>query len=456
MSEYIITIKNGARTRIENGPVKRFGNSGYGSRRKRGSFAPFLTWIDTHGLTFSSTSHTFYYPYFPDERWWLREGDIIALFVNSNVTCTLSNTMTTATSGGFNFHWTRWKEGDPTSLTVSIPDEIESASATLTLVAIRGAVASGDPFTAAQSSGSGSLITFPSVSASSPSTLVINAVKLASLGSGPDVFVDPVNESLDNIDIYYQRLGAYGIFVGDVAKPGNSGSTAVETSVMDSAWNALTVAVKGEAVPKRAVSGPHVSGRVTTIGTAVTTPLLIPNDIVVSYRITDTNATAPPSGWERLDGTPALSGSKYLHIFWRRWTETDEYYTYWSSGDLRHFSVIRHAAKSGNPFTASAVSTGNGTTATGPSISAAKDQLVFFATLLRRPPNNVSPFGTFTVSNVTGLEIDYDSWEASYVTPGYFRTLSAYSSGGTVGAFSQALNVSATDWFTVALAVRKA
>lgn len=457
--EYVISIKGkssdakkGGRKAVilENRPKAVFGR-----RLSPSGVGPFLTWIETATMSYSVTTRTFYYPYFPDERWWLRENDIILVLVVSNSAYTISETMTTAASGAYDLHWKRWKEGDATDFDITFDSPDVSSAASIEVFGLRGAIAIGDPFTVAQSSGSGSSVSFPSVS-TSKNSLVVNAVTLASAGTGLDSFSSLTNASLDNLSFFRNSQGSRGVFVGNPKGAGASGSTIAATTVSGSAWDAITFSVKTEK-PTRALSGPHVS-RVPTdpaSGTVPTKPVVIPDDILLYYTLTDTNATSVPAGWTRLDGTPAVQGTKYLHVFWKRWTESDNFYDEYSVRGLRFYSVVRNAAKTGNPFSASAVSAGNGTTATGPTVSASSGQLVVFATLLKRPPNNSSPFGAFSVTGASEIEIDYDSGEANYVTPGYFRSLSGYATG-SVGSFSQNLNVTATDFFTLALAVRKA
>lgn len=459
--EYIISIKGkgtdpkkGGRRAVilENRPRAVFGR-----RLSLSGVGPFFTWIQTATMSYSTPSQTFYYPYLPDERWWLRENDLIVVLVHSDSAYTVSETMTTASTGAYGLHWKRWKEGDATDFDVSFDSPTVSSTASIEVFGLRGAPSSGDPFTSAQSSGSGTSVSFPSVSTSAKDSLVVNAVKLETTGSGTDSFSSVTNSSLDNFSYYRDSLGSKGVFVGNAKAAGPSGATSATTTVSGSSWDAVTFSVKS-APAARALSGPHVSAMPTdpAVSTMPTTPVLLPDDIVLYYTLTDSSATSTPTGWERLDGTPAIQGTKYLHVFWKRWASGDSFYDEYSLRDLRFYSVVRNAAKSGNPFSASAVSTGNGTTATGPTLTASNGQLVVFATLLKRPPNKINPFGAFTVTGASEIEVDYDSGEANYVTPGYFRTVSAYATGTSVGAFSQALNVTATDFFTVAIAVKKA
>lgn len=419
------------------------------------SFAPFFTWIETGTLSYSVQSRTIYYPYFPDERWWLRNNDLIVVLVWSNSGYTISESMTTASSGAFGLHWRRWTEGDSTSLSVTLNSATAGSSARIKVFGLRGAVPTGNPFSVSHASGNGATVTFPSVKAATKETLVVNAAQLATIGGSSDVFTTVTNTSLDDLALYSQSQGSDLVLVGNVQKPGSSGQTVATSTVSGSSWDALTFGVRGVASPRKAVAGPHVSNMPASVGTKPTVPVLIPDDVVVSYRITSDGSLQPPEGWERV-GTAASSGTKYLHVFWKRWAEGDSFVDDYDAFYLRHFSVVRHAAKKGDPFTASAVSTGNGTTALGSGVATSKDQLVLFATLLKQPPTSASPFGSFSSSGTSEIEIDYDSSEAVYATPGYFRALSGYATGSSAGPFIQNLNVTSTDWFAVTLAVKKA
>lgn len=457
MGEYIITIKGGFKARIENGPVKRFGRPEYIARRLRDSTAPFFISFGTDAIApGNSDSYDFADTAYGD--WWrLRDGDILMVFTYSLLGVSVGSGFSTMTSGRASIFWKRWKTGDPTTASVSVEAGAYSVSQ-VRYVVLRGASTKGNPFTVATGSGSGDLVTYPSIKATTDN-LVVYTHHHDGTGTGSSTTPDSFWGT--QFDINKEFFQAAGYTENGRIKVGIPSKTGTLDAVQDSStkgsgnWTSVSMTIKADRPLKRVLAGPH-TGTNESINNPESPPLLVPGDIVVTYVVSGSSTLTLPSealpGWAPVAGTPVQSGSDWLHVYWKRWSDDEYFFDYSGMGFLRLYSVARGAAKSGNPFEQFNVTSGSGSAVSGSPVTAKKNQIVFYAGVAKFAAGYANALGPVTASGVSEFAIDSDSDSVDYYTFQY-RAASAYGTGAPA-SFSSSFNRSGSLW-AVTLTLKK-
>lgn len=459
--EYVITILGDGKRRRRRGRVGRFGRSEYLSRRgtPQETVAPYFISFNSAALQ-PGQSRTYDFGNTSNGDWyWLRPDDILMVFTYSVGDVSVNNGFSTLVSGRCSVFWRRWQTGNPTNVTVTMADTEEFSQTIVRFVTLRNAQATGTPFTFNTSSGSGLTATFPSIAATTED-LVITTHQATGIYDGLGEYPSGqfqrlwsfFADSIPNSSTFRSGMISAGIVANNgTVQPLEVVSTADE-------WSTLTMAIKPCKPLKRVLAGPHVG---TNRGSGERPPFILPKDIVVTYVISASAVISVPSeagdGWEHVPGSPVQSGSNWLHIYWKRWTDDDSsliFMDYSTLGFLKLYSVARGARSSGNPFGSFSFTTGSGTSIAGPSAASSKNDLAFFTAVAKFSASYRDALGLLTATGAEAVEVDNDSYALNYFTNQY-RTSSGYATGASVGPFTMTFNRSAVSSWGVTFTVKK-
>lgn len=259
-----------------------------------------------------------------------------------------------------------WKRATASESDVALAD---SGSFTIAqMFAVRGAIASGDPFdvsASTQQTTATTTITYPTVTTSVDDTLILmfagldqDAASTANLGAPTNANLEWLLEFMDRT-VTAGAGGGYGVLMGGKATAGATGTTTA--SLTSQVCVTYTAAIKGDsaqAVPNYFYSGSQQGGTGT-----LTVPVPDPyneNDIFVMFCHTANQnlPTSPPTGWNNVPtpasglGTAGAAGGIKLHVFWRRATASESDVSLGDSGDYtaaRIFS-FKECVESGDPW----------------------------------------------------------------------------------------------------------
>lgn len=463
--EHLITLRRGKKARVERGPVKRFGRSEYLARRLRSRLSPYFIAFDTRGTNLFNPSGTFDFSYGADgENWRLRPDDIMMAWVFSPAGASVSEGFEAITTGDLAIYWKRWKAGDPTTVTISLP-QAEGYVPTVRLMTLRNAREDGNPFTVETATGTGRLVTTPGITAGTDDLIMRSFFHGGTRPPGnPSNEPEPFNPIvLDNRRYYYQSVSTYEldkiVWVGNPINGGALPDAFVGVWYDSGPWKGVTVKASPRRLQRRVLAGSHADTNRSFFPEYW--PLLFEDDVVLFYTVSTSATITLPElaapGWEPIASSPIQAGDKYLHVYWKRWNpavDSNITVDYSSVGFLRLLTVARGARRSGNPFGGFAITTGSGTSINGGELATQKGQLVFFVTVAKFAQAWNNALGPLTALGVDEFEIDADS-NSLFFFSWHYRTSSGYAQGSQAGPFNASFGRSADAAWTLTFTVLK-
>ena len=262
---------------------------------------------------------------------------------------------------------------------------------------IRGCVETGNPFdVSATNTGTGTTITFPSVTSTTDKGFVFLATTFDRNAIASDLS-SPTNPTLENIreelgfsDLFAGVGGGMGFFSAEMPVKGATGTTTViqDTSV---AWTAYTAVLKPCKQKK-----PYLLNASNFAGSRAKL-----NDIIFAMIETNNEAvTADDVAYTQVTGSPVINAGANptrLTMFWKRATSSETFPTF--SGPANHSRVwvvnIRGCIETGDPFEASyATNTGTGTSVSVGGITTTVNNC-FVLTALASTRDATAQFTTF-------------------------------------------------------------
>jgi hypothetical protein len=322
------------------------------------------------------------------------------------------------------------------------------------LFCIRGCVETGDPFdVSATNTGTGTTITFPSVTSTTDKGCVILCTSYNS-----DVIADdltsPVNSNLENLnveigytDYQFGVGGGMGFLTADFPTAGATGTTTA-TQANNVEWTSYTAVLK-PALIKRPY---FMDGFILSAATFALK--LRANDIIFAMIETNNEAVSVvTAGYTEVAGSPVINAGTNptrLTMFWKRTDGTDIAPTF--TGPTNHSrvwtTVIRGCVTTGDPFEASyATNTGTGTAVSvgGITTTVANAFVLAVIATTRDANSSFTTFNTWTNADIDDFVPRVDS-TTSIGTGGGVALCAGYkAAAGAVGA-TAVTQLTAVEW----------
>jgi hypothetical protein len=341
--------------------------------------------------------------------------------------------------------------------------------AVATVVAIRGAIATGDPFdvTSTGDTGTGTGVSVPGATTTTNNCLVIAAVASSILSGGSANYTGWANSDLSDVTEVVEREttssngtgGAVAVASGGKVAAGAYGATTV-LQATSGEWATWSGAIKPSGVDIPTVLPGAGVFNVTNAYNGAPLPQNLQADDLLVMIVETPNTEASvvqPAGWTMASNTPVINAGgspARLTVFWKRatgvrWHPEDRNTAFYTPDisfvdHLHVTSMVIRNLDPDDPFDAHDTITGGGTSIVLPGLTSSVDNAYFIAAVgTTKDANTVlNTFSGWTNSDIAGFCAMVDAQTNTGTGGGSGVAAGVKTVAGSIGATMVTQNVS--------------